>query len=138
MLTIWEKLSELIYITLYTRVFASNTVTLIEPTITGDGTIGSAGTNNFTDIAAYLKAIYQNIIRVVALIAVLSLAWWGLKYITSNIPGMKAASKERLFDILVGILVLLGAYLILKTINPNIFKDLSFGEFFNTTPPPTS
>lgn len=78
---------------------------------------GLENVESFTDFVAKLL---PQIITVLIILTVISLAWYGVQYITSNIPGMKGLAKVRLWEIIFGLLIILGAYLILYTINPNI------------------
>ncbi len=89
-------------------------VTLLVPTVTDSGATG--------DINSYLGSLFPKMIQIGALVAVLAIAYEGIRLITSNIPFIKNMAKSHIWDAITGLALLLGAYLILQTINPNIFK----------------
>ena len=48
--------------------------------------------------------------------------WGGIQYITSELPGVKGEGKKRISDAILGLLVALGAWLLLYTINPSLIN----------------
>lgn len=72
----------------------------------------------------YLSDLFSKLISVIAVLAVLTIAYWGLKYILSGIPGIKTVSKERIWLAFWGLILALSAWLILDTINPQINATL--------------
>lgn len=92
----------------------NNSVTLI-PT-------GIPEMQNVTSVNSFISAALKNIITLLILATVIALAWYGMQYLGSNIPGMKGFAKVRIWDIVFGLILILGAYLILNTINPQINK----------------
>jgi hypothetical protein len=72
----------------------------------------------------YLSDLFSKLISVIAVLAVLTIAYWGLKYILSGIPGIKTVSKERIWLAFWGLILALSAWLILDTINPQINETL--------------
>src|SRR3989344_6347872 len=76
-------------------------------------------------IDSWVTEIFPTLVMVISAFAVLAIAYWGAKYILSNIPGQKAASTDRMWSALLGLLLALASVLILKTINPNIGATLS-------------
>jgi len=102
---------------LITKVYAAadNTVVPLVPSV------GSA-VNSSAGLEGYLKNIFPLLIQLGVAIAILSMTYWGLRIIISNVPGFQAEGKERMMAALLGLGILLIAYLILNTINPQILK----------------
>lgn len=94
----------------------TNTVNLLVPTVT-DGNIDPKG-----GIEGYVGNIFPTVIKLGVAIAILSMTYWGLRTIISNVPGFKAEGNERMMAALLGLGLLLIAYLILYTINPDILS----------------
>lgn len=81
--------------------------------------ISSGQVNSLGD---YLAAVFPLLITLCALFAVLTIAYHGLMYMFSEVPGMKANSKGRMTAALWGLALALAAWLILYTINPDIIN----------------
>jgi hypothetical protein len=90
-------------------------VTLLVPSVTG-------GAESTGDINSYLAWLFPQMIKIGALIAIIAITYEGIRMISTNIPGLKNLAKSHLWDAITGLALLLGAYLILQTINPNIFN----------------
>src|SRR3989344_2011113 len=74
-----------------------------------------------TDFTGYAKFIYPFVISVGAILAVIMLIIAGLQMMTAS-EGQRTAAKERIQNALLGLLLLVGVYLILKTINPALLN----------------
>lgn len=72
----------------------------------------------------FISDLFPTLVKVVAALAVLTIAYWGIRYILSGIPGIKSFGQERMWSALLGLLLALSAYLILDIINPNIIQSL--------------
>ena len=109
---------------LITQALAAGTtpVNLLVP-ITNPHT-GGAPVAQFNDLNQYLVTIFWTALYVSVALAVVTMAWWGLRMIVSKVPGLKVEAKTRLWDILWGVAILLAAWLILKTINPKILETV--------------
>jgi hypothetical protein len=71
------------------------------------------------DLAQYLGIIYNFLISIAGLVASVMLIIGGFQYVTSaGDAGKIGAAKTRMTNALMGLLLVLGAYTILKTINP--------------------
>jgi hypothetical protein len=81
--------------------------------------ISSGQVNSLGD---YLAAVFPLLITICALFAVLTIAYHGLMYMFSEIPGIKSDSKSRMEAALWGLALALAAWLILYTINPDIIS----------------
>jgi len=74
-----------------------------------------------TNLAQYVKYIFNFAVAIVGLIAFGSLVWAGIHYLTSTSqPEELKKGKKRIQAALLGLLILLFSYLILTTINPQL------------------
>ena len=85
----------------------------------GKPCINTAGDNAFGN---YLNIMIRLIIGLVAVGAVVMIFIGGIEYMTSEIISNKEHGKERIRNALLGLLIALSAYLLLKTINPDLLK----------------
>jgi len=77
-------------------------------------------------LGKYLNAMIKLFIGICAVLAVIMIVLGGIEYMTSELPGNKESGKERITHAIFGLLLALGAWLILYTINPDLLKtDLS-------------
>jgi len=75
------------------------------------------------DLAQYLGIIYNFLISVVGLVAAVMMVIGGFQYLTSAGDSAKiGAAKSRMGDALIGLVLALGAYTILNTINPRLLQ----------------
>lgn len=79
----------------------------------------------FPKLDAWVSETFPLLIQIISAIAVLAIAYWGIRYILSGIPGIKSYGKERMWSAILGLLLALAAYLILKTINPDILSAVN-------------
>ncbi|MDO8183611.1 MAG: pilin [bacterium] len=87
----------------------------------------------------YASAAFQTVLMVVIVLAVLMLTISGLQYIISPAAGGKEEATKRIWAAIIGLLIALSSYLILKTINPNLVgASLDLGNIGNITAPPIS
>jgi len=70
----------------------------------------------------YLNAIIKLTIGIAAVMAMVMIVMGGIQYMTSELPGVKGAGKERIINAILGLLVALGAWIILFTINPDLLN----------------
>ena len=89
------------------------------------------GTENPQDFTDFVGGLLPQIITVLVLLTVISLAWWGIGYFLKNIPGFKSYAKTRIWDIILGLILIFGAYLILQVVNPNINNSKIFDNSLN-------
>ena len=82
------------------------------PSPSGTGNVGS------TDLATYFSQMYQLGVGIATALAVLMVIWGGVEYITTDAIGGKEEGKEKVQNAILGLLLALGSYLILQTINP--------------------
>lgn len=70
----------------------------------------------------YLNIVINLTIGLIAVIAMVMIVMGGIEYITSELISSKASAKERITGAIVGLLIALGSYLILNTLNPNLLN----------------
>lgn len=83
--------------------------------------------NNLTT-EDYVKALYMLSITVAGTLAVVKIIFSGVKYMLSDVVTTKGDAVKDIRGALLGILIVMGAYLILYTINPNLTKLSIFGN----------
>ena len=98
--------------------------TLLLPTITlagSDYLVGIPGLDSgATDFNQYINAVYAMFIGIAALLAVIKIIVAGVKYMFSDIVTQKSDAKKDIRSALLGLLIVLGAVLILTVINPDL------------------
>ncbi len=88
--------------------------------------IPGASPEAYTSFAGYLSNIYRIAIVIGALIAVVTLTLSGTRYMLSDSFTDKSDAKGKIANSMWGLAILVGSFLILYTINPNL---LSFKLF---------
>lgn len=78
--------------------------------------------NSNGSLADFVSNIFTMAISAGAILAVIRLSWAGYLYMTTDSWGSKGHAKEVIGDVVLGLLLLLGIYLILWQINPDILK----------------
>lgn len=73
-------------------------------------------------IGAYLNLMIKLFIGICAVLAVIMIVIGGIEYMTSELISNKEEGKKRITQAILGLLLALGAYLILWTINPEILN----------------
>ena len=68
----------------------------------------------------YLQALIKLTYSLIALIAIFQIIYYGAKTMWSVTPFGKSESKDRIINAIMGIVIALGSYLILYTINPKL------------------
>lgn len=93
--------------------------------------VGIPGVSDPQNFDEYLQSIYAAAISLAALLAVIKIVIAGVKWMTTDIVTSKSDAKKDIEGAVFGLLIILGAVLILYIINPNIGDvDLTFA------PPP--
>ena len=83
---------------------------------------GAGTINCTTDFVTYLKGFFRLVISLSSIIAVLVITFEGFKLAISTSEGARETAKERIEQALIGLGLVLGSYLILNTINPQLTK----------------
>jgi hypothetical protein len=71
-------------------------------------------------LAGYVNALYTAAISIAAFMAVVKIIFAGVKYMLSDVVTDKGAAKKDIRGALIGLLIVIGAVLILNTINPQL------------------
>jgi len=77
------------------------------------------GQANFSTL---LSSLFTITITVGGLIAVGMLVWYGITYMLSEAVNMKASARRHIEGVFWGLMLLLGSWLILNTINPQLLN----------------
>ncbi|MBI4093867.1 hypothetical protein HY417_02795 [Candidatus Kaiserbacteria bacterium] len=80
------------------------------------------GAYNTDDLGPFMNKVFVGAISLGAILAVLRLAWAGFVYLSSDLWTSKDKAKEIIQETLLGLFLLLGIWLILYQINPDILK----------------
>lgn len=92
---------------------ADEDYTLLEPSVL-------PGEQTSTTFENYVEQGFRTFLAVVVIIAIVMLTASGLQYIISGSGGGKGEAKTRALAAILGLLIALSAYLILRTINPDL------------------
>jgi hypothetical protein len=74
------------------------------------------------ELSVFLNRLFLAAMSLGAVLAVLRLAWAGFQYMASDLWSSKEHAKEIIRETLLGLFLLLGIWLILGQINPDILK----------------
>ncbi|KND47986.1 MAG: hypothetical protein AB201_00065 [Parcubacteria bacterium C7867-006] len=87
------------------------------------GTVSSCtGNNCTTNIDTYLPGMFNLMVGVAAGLAFIMITLGGITYATSDALSGKSQGREWVTNAIVGLLLVIGAYVILYTINPKILE----------------
>ncbi len=75
-----------------------------------------------TKVADYLKIIFRIGIALAGVLAVLMLVIGGIEYMSSDVITSKESAKGRMTNAILGLILVLGAYAILNTLNPKLLE----------------
>ena len=85
-------------------------------------TIPGGGKLNDPNILKYLANIYTFAIAIAGGLAVIRIVWAGVKYMLSDVVTNKKDSIQEIKAAVYGLLMALGAFVFLETLNPNLVK----------------
>ena len=71
-------------------------------------------------IGQYIAAVYKYLTAIAVVAAAVMITYGGFRYITGASMGSVQRGKEIIRDALIGLMLVLGAYTVLTTINPNL------------------
>ena len=114
---------------------ATSSYTLLEPlpnpdTGTTPPTIDTTG-----GLGSYLNPMIKIFIGLCAVLSVIMIVVGGLEYMTSELSHTKEAGKERIIHAILGLLIAIGAWVLLNTINPDLLiSDIKPSPVSVTTP----
>src|SRR3989344_9109949 len=87
-----------------------------------DGNVIPGSCTNPCPFGNYLNIIIKLIIGIAAVLAMVMIVMGGIEYMTSDFISSKEAGKDTIRNAILGLLIALGAYLILNTINPQLLS----------------
>lgn len=93
--------------------------------------LGQIYTSN--SLTAFINGLFTAAIAVGAILAVMRLAFAGYLYMTTDAWGQKGKAKEVIGDVIMGLLLLLSIWLILRQINPKLL-DLDILQSLKPSP----
>lgn len=73
-------------------------------------------------LGKYLKIMIGLVIGIATVLAMVMIVLGGMEYMTSELISSKEAGKEKIKNAIIGLLIALGAWLILNTINPTLLN----------------
>lgn len=77
-----------------------------------------------SDLGTLIESIFKWALALVGLAVFVNFLWAGVLWFTSRgNTGMINSAKEKMFNALIGAIILLASYLILNTINPDLVKN---------------
>ena len=86
------------------------------------GIQGGTVDTNGAGLSDYLGNLYKMGVAAAAGLAVIMVIWGGVEYITAVAGEGKSGGKERITSAILGLLLALGSYIILNTINPDLLS----------------
>lgn len=107
------------------HVFATDTsYNLLTPLPNPDGTqMDTFDPSQTSNLSVYLNLMIKLFIGICAVLAVIMIVMGGIEYMTSELVSSKAAGKERILHAIFGLLLALGAWTLLNTINPDLLDS---------------
>ncbi|MCU0660123.1 MAG: NlpC/P60 family protein [Candidatus Pacebacteria bacterium] len=83
---------------------------------------GLSTINTTQGLPAYLKVLYRLAIGIAGVIAVVIIVWAGIEYMMSDVVFKKDDAKQRIWNALGGLVLLIGSFVLLNTINPDLLN----------------
>lgn len=74
------------------------------------------------DFPSFLRGLFSTLLAAGAVLAVLMLVWGGLWYMVTGVAGSKEKARQKMLNAVLGLLLLFGSVLLLKTINPDLLR----------------
>lgn len=99
----------------------------------GQALQGDGGEN----IGGYITRMYQLVISLSIVLAVIMFIYHGFRYAVQDLVTVKKDAKEGLWNVFLGLALVLGAYLIMFTISPNLVR-FQFGSDFSQISTPNA
>jgi len=96
------------------------------PSVNGGDPMSTFDPTQANNLSVYLNLMIKLFIGICAVLAVVMIVMGGIEYMTSELISSKQAGKDRILHAIFGLLLALGAWTLLNTINPNLLNaDLS-------------
>jgi hypothetical protein len=108
------------------KVDTDTNYTLLEKLPDGSGgyftSFESNPTKNSCPFGKYLNILIKLAIGICSVLAVLMIVKGGIQYMMGELPSEKSSGRSTITNAILGLIVALGAYLILYTVNPNLLN----------------
>lgn len=92
-----------------------------------------------TNLASFFNNLYKYLVGLAAVLAVIMIIWGGLEYSTQDSVSKKSDGKERIYQAIFGLVLVLSPVLVFSIINPSILNlSINFDPLktvSGTTPP---
>ncbi len=92
------------------------------PGLTDGTTLGTNSTQASPGFSAYLRQLYTWVVAAASGLAVVMIMWGGVEYMTSAGGGGVEEAKKRISASIMGLLLALGSYIILATVNKDLLN----------------
>ncbi len=115
-------LSLLVLFLLPTASFAGDDYTVLAPLPNTTSCGGNTGTACKADLSTYLPGMFNLTIGIAVVLAFMMISFGGFMYATSDAITKKSQGKEYITNALIGLGIVLGAWALLNTINPQILS----------------
>lgn len=76
-------------------------------------------------LGGFLKSLFTVLIMIAGILAFIMLVLGGITYATADAIGGKTSGREMMLNAILGLVIALGAWVILNSINPNLASNLS-------------
>lgn len=82
-------------------------------------------TTGSSTLGGFLQSLFTVMIMLAGILAFIMLIVYGIMHATVEAVGLKVQAKEKMWNAIFGLVMALGAWVILNTINPNLASNLS-------------
>ena len=97
----------------------------------------SGVTANSAELATFFNNLYKYLIGFAAMLAFIEIVWGGLEYSTQDSVSQKSDGKQRIYNAIGGLILVLSPVLVFSIINPSILNlSLSLPELKTTSGTP--
>lgn len=105
--------------------------TLLEPSVIQPDP--STASNQPIGLGDYLKGAYVTLFVVVITVAIVSLVYYGLTYMLSDVSNLKGEAKNRINKVFIGLGIALISFILLNEINPDLL-NIDLGRISKLNP----
>ena len=100
----------------------NKTYTLLAPLPGMQQTFDTQQTDTNCPFGNYMNIIFELAIGLAGVMAVIMIVWGGIQYMTTELISSKEAAKSTITNALLGLLMMLGTWALLNTLNPALLK----------------
>ena len=92
------------------------------PGLTDTGLTDTASGVGPGSFAFFFNNLYKFLVGLAVALAIIEIIWGGLQYSTTDSIGNKEAGKKRIYNAILGLVLILSPVLVFSIINPNILN----------------